>query len=59
MTDNNSETMRLLFDGMRLILQAVVEYRLPHLPKEMRDEIQDWYDRCYRMLENHEPPGEE
>lgn len=54
----DSDAARLIFDGIRLILQAVVEYRLAHLPKEMRDEIQDWYDRCYRMLEGREPPAE-
>jgi len=51
-----SEDEKLLFDGIRLIIQAVVENRLNFLSKETRDEIQVWYDRCYRAIEGREPP---
>jgi hypothetical protein len=47
---------RLLFDGIRLILQTLVEVEVDRVPQHQMHEIQDWYDRCYRLLEGKEPP---
>ena len=57
----NADATRLLSDGVRLMLQVLVERaeheRVP-IPQEMKSEIQRWFDDCYRFLENKEPPAE-
>jgi hypothetical protein len=54
------DVTRLLFDGIRLILQVTVERADKDrvaIPRELRDDIQAWYDRCYELLEGSPPPS--
>jgi hypothetical protein len=39
---------KLLLDGLRIILQILVD-RVDGLEPKLKEEIQDWYDRCYTL----------
>jgi hypothetical protein len=43
------EHTELLIDGMRIVMQVLVDqYRLP---RDTKDDIQQWFDRCYEVRE--------
>jgi len=56
---NDKVAARLVFDGIRLILQVLVEMDEQNtvpIPRELSRDIQRWFDDCYRLLEDKEPP---
>ena len=50
-----SDVTRLLFDGIRLVLQVLVDQKNASFPHELNREIQQWFDDCYRLLEGKDP----
>jgi len=56
MTLDEPDPRDLLFDGIRILIQILVEVQDARLPAAMHRDIQDWYDRCERLVENKSRP---
>jgi hypothetical protein len=55
----DADGVRLLVDGIRLVLMVIVEMderNQSPLPRAIKDDIQAWYDRCYELMEGEPPP---
>src|SRR5215472_12839786 len=48
-----------LIDGMRIVMQVLVDEFGDRMTRDTREDIQQWYDRCYEMLGEgqHESPA--
>ena len=45
-----SPALKLLIDGMRIVMQVLVDEFGDRMTRDTREDIQQWYDRCYEML---------
>ena len=54
-----SPALKLLIDGMRIVMQVLVDEFGDRMTRDTREDIQQWYDRCYEMLGEgrHESPA--
>ena len=41
---------KLLLDGLRIVLQILVNECHGRMTEDTKGEIQQWYDRCYELL---------
>jgi hypothetical protein len=42
--------LKLLIDGVRIVMQVLVDEFGDRMTRDTREDIQQWYDRCYEML---------
>ena len=45
-----SSALKLLIDGVRIVMQVLVDEFGDRMTRDTREDIQQWYDRCYEML---------
>src|SRR5215510_9831529 len=45
-----SPALKLLIDGVRIVMQVLVDEFGDRMTRDTREDIQQWYDRCYEML---------
>lgn len=45
-----SSAQELLIDGVRIVMQVLVDEFGDRMTRDTREDIQQWYDRCYEML---------
>jgi hypothetical protein len=45
-----SLALKLLIDGVRIVMQVHVDEFGDRMTRDTREDIQQWYDRCYEML---------
>ena len=45
-----SSAQELLIDGVRIVMQILVDEFGDRMTRDTREDIQQWYDRCYEML---------
>ena len=45
-----SSAQKLLIDGVRIVMQVLVDEFGDRMTRDTREDIQQWYDRCYEML---------
>ena len=45
-----SSALKLLIDGVRIVMQVLVDEFGDRMKRDTREDIQQWYDRCYEML---------
>ena len=45
-----SPALKALIDGVRIVMQVLVDEFGDRMTRDTREDIQQWYDRCYEML---------
>jgi hypothetical protein len=45
-----SPALKLLIDGVRIVMQVLVDEFGDRMTRDTREDIQQWYDRCHEML---------
>ena len=45
-----SSAQKLLIDGVRIVMQVLVDEFGDRMTRDTREDVQQWYDRCYEML---------